>query len=148
LRWSELGVMDWVFAIAPRHPLAREAEPLEREAIDQHRAIVVADSTRRTNPRGYGVLGGQAVMAVPTMRAKILAQCAGLGVGWLPRQRVAGLLKHGTLVERRTADPREPNTLYVAWRGDQRGKALAWWVEQLKQPRLRHRLVAGIEVAA
>ena len=97
--------------------------------------------------RGYGVLGGQAQMAVPSMHAKILAQRDGLGVGWLPRRRVAGLLKRGALIERATADPREPNTLYVGWRGEQRGKALAWWVEQLKQPTLKARLVAGIEIA-
>jgi len=85
---------------------------------------------------------------VPSMHAKILAQREGLGVGWLPKQRVAGLLKRGELVARRTADPREPNTLYVAWRGDQEGRALAWWLEQLAQPRLARRLVDGVDAFA
>ncbi|RZL11086.1 MAG: LysR family transcriptional regulator, partial [Rubrivivax sp.] len=107
--------------------------------------VVVADSSRRPDARGYGLLGGQPVLAVPSMRAKILAQREGLGVGWLPRQRVAGWLSSGALVEKRMADPREPNTLYVAWRGDQVGRALAWWVEQLKQPRLAKRLVQGLD---
>jgi len=69
-----------------------------------------------------------------------------LGVGWLPRHRVAGLLKRGELIEKRMADPREPNVLYVAWRGDQEGRALSWWLEQLRQPRLAKRLVRGIEI--
>lgn len=43
------------------------------------------------------------------------------------------------------ADPREPNTLYVAWRGDQSGRALAWWLEQFKQSRLAKRLVHGLD---
>lgn len=90
LRWAELGVMDWVFAVSPRHPLARAAEPLERETVVQHRSVVVADSSRRPDVRGYGLLGGQSVLAVPSMHAKILAQRDGLGVGWLPRQRVPG----------------------------------------------------------
>lgn len=145
LRWAELGVMDWVFAVSPRHALAKAAEPLERETVVQHRSVVVADSSRRPDARGYGLLGGQAVLTVPSMRAKILAQRDGLGVGWLPRQRVAGLLSSGGLVEKRMADPREPNTLYVAWRGDQAGRALAWWVEQLQQPRLARRLVQGLD---
>ncbi len=145
LRWAELGVMEWVFAVSPRHPLAKVAEPLERETVVQHRSIVVADSSRRPDVRGYGLLGGQAVLAVPSMHAKILAQRDGLGVGWLPRQRVAGLLASGALVEKRMADPREPNTLYVAWRGDQSGRALAWWLEQFKQPRLAKRLVQGMD---
>jgi DNA-binding transcriptional LysR family regulator len=148
LRWFELGVMDWVFAVSPRHPLAAVEEPLKREQIVAHRAVVVADSSRRTAGRAYGMIGGQPALAVPTMRAKVLAQRDGIGVGWLPRHRVASLLKRGELVEKPTADPREPNVLYVAWRGDQEGRALQWWLEQLRQPRLSERLVKGIDMFA
>lgn len=147
LRWFELGVMDWVFAVSPRHPLAKTEEPLQRATVMEHRSVVVADSSRRSDGRGYGVLGGQASLAVPSMLAKIRAQRDGLGVGWLPRQRIAGLLQRGELVEKRMNDPREPNTLYVAWRGDHQGRALEWWVEQFKQPRLAERLVQGLDVA-
>jgi len=145
LRWLELGVMDWVFAISPRHPLAKAKEPLERETIAAHRAIVVADSSRRLDVRGYGVLGGQATLAVPGMHEKILAQRDGLGVGWLPRTRIASLVKRGELVEMRTADPREPNTLYVGWRGDHEGRAMDWWLEKFKQKRLADFLVRGVD---
>lgn len=147
LRWAELGRMDWVFAVAPGHPLARAPEPLAQELVVTHRAVVVADSSRLQAPRSYGLLGGQPVLAVPSMRAKVAAQCEGLGVGWLPRHRVSGLLQRGLLVERRTAHPREPNTLYVAWRGDHEGRALAWWLEQLQRPAVAKRLVQGLPVA-
>lgn len=147
LRWFELGVMEWVFAVAPHHPLARAPEPVDASALLQHRAVVVADTSRRLEVRGYGVLGGQPSLAVPSMQAKIRAQCEGLGVGWLPRERVAGLLARGTLVEKRMADPREPNLLYVAWRGDHQGRALEWWLAQLKHERLASRLVKGIALA-
>jgi DNA-binding transcriptional LysR family regulator len=145
LRWVELGMMEWVFAVSPRHPLAKVKEPLDREAVLPHRSIVVADSSRRLDLRSYGVQSGQATLAVPSMRAKIRAQLAGLGVGWLPRDRVSSLLKRGELIEKRMADPREPNTLYVAWRGSEQGRALDWWVEQLKQERLANALVRGID---
>ncbi|SAK54957.1 LysR family transcriptional regulator [Caballeronia temeraria] len=147
LRWFELGVMQWVFAVSPRHPLANLSGPLKREQIAAHRAVVVADSSRSAG-RAYGVLGGQAAFAVPTMRAKILAQRQGLGTGWLPRHRVETLLARGELVEKETADPREPNVLYVGWRGDHEGRALQWWTEQLRQPRLAKRLVDGIDTFA
>ncbi|MGV8919352.1 MAG: LysR family transcriptional regulator [Pseudomonas sp.] len=143
LRWFQLGVMDWVFAVSPKHPLAKASEPIERAVVMQHRAIVVADSSRVTEGRTYGVSGGQPVLAVPTMRAKILAQRDGLGVGWLPRHRVGSLLSSGALVEKQMADPREPNILYVGWRGDHEGRALQWWLEQLKQSHLANRLVQG-----
>jgi len=145
LRWMQLGDMDWVFAVSPRHPLAKAREPITRATVMQHRAIVVADSSKVTEGRTYGVSGGQPLLAVPSMRAKILAQCQGLGVGWLPRHRVASLLGNGTLVEKQMADPREPNVLYAGWRGDHDGRALGWWLEQLKQSHLATRLVQGID---
>ena len=148
LQWFELGVMEWVFAVSPRHPLAKAKEPLQQEQLAPHRAVVVADTARTVQGRGYGVLSGQATLAVPSMRAKILSQRDGLGVGWLPRQRVASLLKRGELVEKRVVDAREPNVLYVAWRSDQQGRALAWWLDQLRQPRLGKRLIQGIDLLA
>ena len=145
LRWFELGVMEWVFAVSPRHPLADAKEPLVRDLVTSHRAVVVADTSRGTEGSAYGIHGGQATLAAPTMHAKILAQREALGVGWLPRQRIASLLQRGELVEKITADPREPNILYVAWRGEHEGRALDWWLEQLKQPRLAKRLVQGLD---
>lgn len=146
LRWFELGVMEWVFAVAPRHALAKVAEPLGPAALRTERAVVVADSARGTSARSYGVQGGQAQLAVPSMRAKIAAQRAGVGVGWLPRRRVAGLIARGELVEKQMTHPREPNTLYVAWRGEHEGRALQWWLERLRQPRLANKLVQGVEI--
>ena len=52
---------------------------------------------------------------------------------------------------KKTANPREPNTLYVAWRGEQEGqegRALQWWLDQLRQPRLAQRLVQGLDLFA
>ncbi|MEM5400973.1 LysR family transcriptional regulator [Paraburkholderia unamae] len=146
LHWFELGVVEWAFAVAPRHRLAREQAPLTRERMLAERGVAVGDSARLTQGRGYGLFGGQEVLAVPSMRAKILAQREGLGVGWVPRRRAAKLFERGELVEKVTANPREPNMLYVAWRGEHVGRALQWWIDRLREPRLARRLVDGIEV--
>jgi DNA-binding transcriptional LysR family regulator len=45
LRWMQLGEMEWVFAVSPRHPLAKAQEPISRAMVAQHRAIVVAIMT-------------------------------------------------------------------------------------------------------
>ncbi len=148
LNWFELGTIEWVFAVAPRHPLAKIKSDLRRDQIAAHRGIVVADSSRQSAGRAYGVVGGQSALAVPSIRAKILAQRQALGVGWVPRERVATLLKRGELIEKATVDQREPNVLYVAWRSDQEGRALAWWLEQLRNPRLMKRLLRGLDVVA
>ncbi|RAR56252.1 LysR family transcriptional regulator [Paraburkholderia unamae] len=146
LHWFELGVMEWVFAVSPRHRLARENAPLSRERMLAERGVAVGDSARLTPGRAYGLLGGQDVLAVPSMRAKILAQRDGLGVGWVPRLRAAKLIERGELVEKPTVAAREPNVLYVAWRGEQPGRAQQWWLDRLREPRLAKRLVEGIAV--
>lgn len=146
LQWAALGEMEWLFAVSRRHPQAKAKTPLRQDQIQQHRAIVVADTSRGAAARGYGRVGGQAVLAVPTMRAKILAQRDGLGVGWVPRHRVASLLERGELVEKATETPREPNLLYLAWRGGHEGRALQWWLDELRQPRMAQALMRGIDV--
>lgn len=147
LQWRELGRMGWVYAVAPRHALARAKDALTAEQMQAHRAVVVADTSRRGEGRAYGHGAGQATLAVPSMAAKIAAQRAGLGVGWLPQARVASLLQRGELVAKPVAVPREPNTLYVGWRaGD--GRALAWWLKKLSEPRLCRRLVDGVDAYA
>jgi len=146
LRWFELGALEWVYAVSPRHPLAAIKQPLTRDQTLLHKAVVVADSSVRAKGRGYGTFSGQATLAVPSMQAKIAAQRAGLGVGWLPRHRVQSLLARGELVACEMADQREPNVLYVAWRGEHEGRALAWWLDKLKQARLAQQLVQGVDV--
>lgn len=147
LHWKELGRMDWIFAVSPRHPLAKAKEPLQAETVQQHRSVVVGDSSRQKGERSYGVLGGQPSLAVPSMRAKILAQCDGLGVGWLPAQRVQPLIESGQLVAKRVAQAREPNVLYIGWRSPgeagSEGQALRWWLDKLADPRLAQRLLEG-----
>ena len=141
--------MEWVFAVSPRHPLAKTKGLLTREALLRHRAVVVADSARRSaDVRGYGLQSGQKTLAVPSMKAKVHAQREALGIGWLPKARVSSLISRGDLLVKNTADQREPNTLYAAWRGNQEGRALNWWTEQLQQPRLARRLVQGIDFGA
>ncbi len=143
-QWRPLGEMRWVYAVAPRHPLARVKAALTAEQMQAHRAVVVADTSRRGEGRAYGHGAGQATLAVPSMAAKIEAQRAGLGVGWLPQARVASLLARGELVAKEVVAPREPNQLYVGWRAGE-GRALAWWLEQLQAPRLCQRLVDGAD---
>jgi len=144
LQWRELGRMAWVYAVSPRHPLAKVTGALTAAQMQAHRAVVVADTSRRGDGRAYGHGSGQARLAVPSMAAKIAAQRAGLGVGWPPQARVASLLARGELVEKAVAVPREPNTLYVGWRaGD--GRALAWWLQRLEDSRWCQRLVDGLD---
>lgn len=126
-----MGAIDFIFAIAPHHPLAASPEPLAAAEIRRHRAVVLADTTRGLAARSVGLISGQATMAVPTAEAKVAAQVAGLGVGHLPLHLAQPEIDAGRLVPRRTAEPRSPVALHLAWRSEHRGKALDWFLTRL-----------------
>jgi len=126
-----LGSVGFVFAIAPDHPLASLPEPLSAAQIGQHRAIVLADTTRGLAARSSGVISGQSRLAVPSAECKAAAHVAGLGVGHLPRHLADPEVARGRLVIRQTTEPRPAVMLQLAWRSDHTGKAMAWMIERL-----------------
>lgn len=125
-----LGEIDWVFAVAPAHPLATAAEPLTRADILAHRAIVVADSSRNLPPRTTGLLSGQDTLTIADAAAKLQAQVMGLGVGYLPQCLAAAAADRGELVIRNTEEPKVSQILSLAWRTTHKGRALQWFVKQ------------------
>ncbi|MGZ5195344.1 MAG: LysR family transcriptional regulator, partial [Ramlibacter sp.] len=81
---KELGELLFVYVVAPHHPLAAAKEPLKDETMRKHRIVAVADSVQQGVALTRGVLEGQDVLTVPTMRAKLDAQLRGLGGGFVP----------------------------------------------------------------
>ena len=127
-----LGEVEFVFVVAPHHPLAGETKPLSLDLIRKHRAVAAADSSRGLPPRTVGLLPGQNVLTVPDLDVKRVAQKRGLGVGYLPQHLIAGDIAAGHLVVKATEDGvSSRHTLYYAWRTRHQGKALAWFKEQL-----------------
>lgn len=127
-----LGAVQWQFMVAPTHPLAQAAEPLRPEDILKYRSVAVADSSRHLAPRTSGLLSGQDVLTVPDMRGKIGLQCAGLGVGYLPVHLVREELKNGRLVMKQVLEPKPDIPVFLAWRSDDRGKALRWFLDRFE----------------
>jgi DNA-binding transcriptional LysR family regulator len=127
-----LGQLDFVFAIAPHHPLAQLPDPLNNQDIIQHRAVAAADSSRHLAPRTSGILSGQDVLTVPDMRSKVSAQIAGLGVGFIPRQLALQYPEQLMIKEVAEAKPIGPT--FLAWRNDgDIGIAQQWLLKQLGQ---------------
>jgi DNA-binding transcriptional LysR family regulator len=141
-RYENFGSVEFVFAIAPHHPLAALASPLPVAEVRRHRQIVVGDSSQRLAPRASGLLGVGDVLTVPTIDAKIAAHKAGLGCGFLPLHRIRSEVANGKLVLRETESGRRESALSIAWRTGARGKALGWWVEALRDPATRASLTA------
>ncbi|MGL6080263.1 MAG: LysR family transcriptional regulator [Methyloversatilis discipulorum] len=139
-----LGDIPFVFVVAPHHPLARVAEPLDPAMIRMHRAVAIADSAMKLSPVSRNLLPGQDVLTVPTLDMKIDAQLRGLGCGFLPEARVRAHLEAGRLVAKATGEDKVAR-FAIAWRSaGQRGRALDWWLQQLASPRTRRALLEGV----
>lgn len=137
-----LGRLPFVFCVAPHHPLAHAAEPVGDDLIRQHRAVSVADSVQRGAGLSFGLLGGQDVLTVPTMQAKLQAQLRGLGIGYLPQCLAQPYLDSGRLKQLRIARSRNEGQFRYAWRSHHAtGKALQWWLQQLQSPVTRAALL-------
>ncbi|RCW70515.1 LysR family transcriptional regulator [Pseudorhodoferax soli] len=144
LQVRPLGKMRFVYAMAPHHPLAQADEPLADALVQQHRAVAVADSAQRANVT-LGLLGGQDVLTVPTMRAKLEAQLRGLGCGFLPENLARPYIDTGRLVARRVQQPERIVDVGYAWHaassGLGLGRAVQWWLQQLESPATRAALL-------
>ncbi|KAB0577408.1 LysR family transcriptional regulator [Ideonella dechloratans] len=145
-----LGRVDFVFVMAPHHPLAGRDEPLTDAELLRHRAVAVADSAQRVSPITVNLLPGQDVLTVPTMQMKIDALLRCLGCGFVPEPMVRDHLALGHLVQREVRRARRETTLAYAWRSAAvgqprqapRGLALQWWLQQLESPATRQALLS------
>ena len=139
-----LGTVSFVFAVAPHHPLAQVAEPLSDAMIRQHRAVAIADSVQHGMSLSIGLLTGQDVFTVADMPTKLDAQLRGLGVGFLPTCLAQAYIDTGRLVVKKVDRAEQQVQSSYAWRKGNRavqGRALQWWLDQLKTPVTRSALL-------
>jgi DNA-binding transcriptional LysR family regulator len=127
-----IGTLEFEYAVAASHPLATVKGPLQNSDLKQYRAITASDSSRSLEPKTSGVITGQEVLAVPDMLAKLEAQIAGVGVGYLPKRMAEKHVATGELVIKTIAEPKPKVTSYLAWH-NKGGKAQQWLIERLKQ---------------
>lgn len=140
-----LGRVNFVFAVAPHHPLAAAREPLTDEVIQLHRAVAVADTVQRGSGMTFGLLSGQDVFTVATMQAKLDAHLRGLGAGFLPEGIARAYIEAGRLVVKKVQRPERLVQPCYAWRGMGKpgtGRALQWWLERLENPATKAALLS------
>jgi DNA-binding transcriptional LysR family regulator len=140
-----LGDVTFIFAVAPRHPLAAHQGAISDSELARHRAIAVADSALRLSPITVNLLPGQDVLTVPSLQAKLEAQLRGIGCGFLPEPLARPLIASGQLVAVRLQRPGSKARFCYAWRAASRrassGLALKWWLDRLKSPATRRALL-------
>jgi len=147
IKSQHLGEVDFIFAVAPHHPLASWKGPLSDEQIKSYRAVAIADSTQSGPGQSVNLLMGQDVFTVPNLQTKIDVQLRGFGVGYLPEPAVRNDLSAGRLVQCQVQRNLRPAQFDYAWRvqnfiaPSSIGKAMQWWLEQLKNAQTRQSLL-------
>ncbi|MDE1714824.1 LysR family transcriptional regulator (plasmid) [Chromobacterium amazonense] len=128
-----IGDYDFVLVVAKDHPLARAPEPVPPHVLRRHRAVAVGDTSRRLPARTGGLLEGQPVLTVHGSQAKLQAILAGLGSGHLPRSHVQAYLDSGQLVEKAEEENGSFPPMCFAWKQEQPGRALQWFIQRLER---------------
>jgi len=131
-----IGHLDFVFAVAPNHPLASVPEPLHNNDIMQYRSVAAADTSRNLPPRTSGIISGQDVLTVYDMHSKLEAQVVGLGVGYLPRKLATQYANKGMLVIKEVNESKHIAPTYLAWRNTpnkKMGKAQQWLLKAFEK---------------
>jgi DNA-binding transcriptional LysR family regulator len=144
IRSRPIGELCFVYAVAPHHPLARLPEPLTDAVLRQYRAVAAADSVRSGPSMTVNLVGGQDVLTVPSMHAKLNAQLHGLGGGFRPEPMARPYIEAGHLVERKTERRPPLATMHCAWRvrsAGGPGRALEWWLAQFDHEATRRALL-------
>jgi len=131
---TKLCELKMVLAVAADHPLTQLKTQQEiDQAMADYPAIIVRDSAESYERFSTGLSYLENRIEVPSMREKIQAQVAGLGVGLLPEMRIRDLITEGRLMilEQSSANEIE-SEVQLAWREDSSGKALGWIKDKLK----------------
>ena len=142
---APLGAMQFVYAVAPHHPLAAIDHALCDEDLRSQRAVAVADSTQQGRGISHNLFAGQDVLTVPSMQHKLEAQLRGLGSGFLPLPLAQPYIASGRLIVKPVAQPRGTFNVHYAWRQPRNaadlGRALRWWLERLQHANTREALL-------
>ena len=127
----KIGQVDFIFAVAPSHPLADAEGTIDAKQLYPFPAIIVSDTSQLLPARDSGLIHTKKIIRVNTIESKITAQIKGIGIGFLPYHLVKPYLENGELVQKQCCIPRPPQVNYIAWHKDQNGKALTWFVNRL-----------------
>lgn len=131
LNLHNLGRVQFVFAVAPSHPLAQQTEPIAQSELVKYRAVAVGDTSRNFKPLTFGLQAGQEVLTVPNLHQKIQAQVAGLGCGWVPIHFARREIESGQLIVKSIENDDRQGDLCAAWHRGHQGQALHWWTQFL-----------------
>ena len=138
IKFEEINVVDWQFVVGKNHPLLEYKQPLSEDDIKLFHSIVIRDSSKILPPMTHRIFEKQTVLRVATMQQKISAQVRGLGVGFLPTQRIMNQLETGELISHSIAKDAPLTPLFIGWRKNNKGRAIKWFADKFRESNLNN----------
>lgn len=126
-----LEPLRMLFCASPNHPAAQCSDPLSREQLSQYSNVAIEDPGQLLAKRSLGWLNPANRVLVSSMAAKIAAQKAGLGIGFLPEARIQDALEAGSLVHLQQHLPPRDSELVLAVHQQAQGPASQWLKQAL-----------------
>lgn len=133
-----VGGLESVFVVAPGHPLADIAEPVECATLWEHQFAEIGPASYELSAMSPALVEGQKQINVPNLQAKEAVLLAGIACGYLPRCVARPHLASGRLVQKQLCEERPARMLHIAWRSKEPGRALGWWLDR------REALIASV----
>jgi DNA-binding transcriptional LysR family regulator len=132
IRAVKVGELENVMVVSRLYPrydeLSAESSSIEQviqlSELIKHRSVVVHDSAQHEIPWSMNMIEGSQHFFVSSITQKIEAILAGIGIGYLPRNRIKRHLSSGELVSIKLAEILPPQDLFMAWKITNKGKGL------------------------
>ena len=124
IRAKKIAHFNHVFVVPKNHELAWATQPIKKIDIQNYRTIIVHDSAKKDIPRSSNIIEKSQHFFVSSIEDKIKAIDAGIGIGYLPKQRIQSLINNGNLIEIKVEEPPQTTDLYIAWKIVNKGKGL------------------------
>lgn len=141
LIFEPMGKTQFVFAVAPHHPLAKIKGTLSTEIIKKYHAIVARDSARQMPLRTSMLLSDQKRITFSSLELKKQAQIKGLGVGFLPYNLIKEDIKQKRLIIKPIEREQPTSYVYIGWNKTKSGKAHQWFIDQIMNKNIFKKLL-------
>jgi DNA-binding transcriptional LysR family regulator len=131
IKFEKVMSVQWLFVVAKGHPLINKLKPLTEQDTQPYAKVVIRDSATQSPIRAHRSIGERPMLRVASMEQKIKVQLRGMGVGFLPKHKIAPYLDSGELVALEIEKEAPITNQYCAWHSDNAGRAAKWFVDEI-----------------
>lgn len=133
IRTLAYGKMQRVIAVSIKHPLAQFWGSISTSELNNHRQVIIHDSSQVNVPRSSEMYSDNKRFYVHNMAMKVEAQRAGIGFGFVPYELVRKYLANGEMKVLNIEGQSNYGEAHIAWKFANRGKGLKKLVQLLTE---------------